>query len=383
MVISRRLDLSYFDHPPLHQWIAHFTGRLLGEGLSMRLPFIALFAGTGWLMYLLTRKLFGARAGVWAVFGLNASAFFFASAGSWIVPDGPLLFALAAAAIVFAKLFFEEADAGAVWRLWLAGGFWLGVAALSKYSAVFFAFGLVAFIVLSPRQRHWLAHPAPYLAGRLCLAIVSPVLVWNAQNDWVSLAFQGARGAPHGQWRPVQVAAMILGQIVWVTPWIFVPLAGAPDRGGAVGAARRSAPAVSSVPVAAADRAFQPDAVVGRQGIAALADARVVLHLSVARRLAQRRLGATIQLARLGDRLGGAARRGRRRAGLAGGDRLDRAGRPAAGRVTDPTREALNWDAWPRRPCCAWRTARRRPSWFRPNGPRAARSLWRSGRACL
>jgi hypothetical protein len=227
VVISRRLDLSYFDHPPLHQWIAHFAGRLLGEGLSMRLPFIALFSGTGWLMYLLTRQLFGARAGVWAVFGLNASAFFFASAGSWIVPDGPLLFALAAAAYVFAKLFFEEGGDGALWRRWLAGGFWLGIAVLSKYNAILFAFSLVAFIALSPRQRRWFAHPAPYLAALLCLVVLSPVLVWNAENDWVSFAFQGARGAPHGQWRPLQVGAMVLGQIIWVTPWIFVPLAAA------------------------------------------------------------------------------------------------------------------------------------------------------------
>ena len=227
VVISRRVDLSYFDHPPLHQWIAHLAGLLFGEGVSMRLPFIALFAGAGWLMYLLTRPLFGARAGVWAVFGLNASAFFFASAGSWIVPDGPLLFALAAAAYMFSKLFFEEADERALWRRWLAGGFWLGVAALSKYNAVLFALGLVGFIVLSPRQHRWLAHPAPYLAALLCLIVLSPVLVWNAENDWVSFAFQGARGAPHGQWRPVQVAAMALGEIVWVTPWIFVPLVAA------------------------------------------------------------------------------------------------------------------------------------------------------------
>jgi hypothetical protein len=227
VAISRRLDLSYFDHPPLHQWIAHFAGLLLGENQSMRLPFIALFAATGWLMFTLTRQLFGARAGVWAVFGLNASAFFLASAGGWIVPDGPLLFALAAAAGVFAKLFFEETDQGAIWRRWLAGGFWLGIAGLSKYNAVFFVFGLIAFIALSPRQRRWLVHPAPYVAALLCLAILAPVFVWNAQNDWASFAFQGARGAARGQWRPMQVVAMAAGEIVWITPWIFVPLAAA------------------------------------------------------------------------------------------------------------------------------------------------------------
>jgi 4-amino-4-deoxy-L-arabinose transferase-like glycosyltransferase len=124
-------------------------------------------------------------------------------------------------------LFLDSPDPRAVWRLWLAGGFWLGLAALSKYSAVFFAFGLVAFIVLSPRQRHWLAHPAPYLAALLCLAMASPVVVWNAQNHWVSFAFQGGRGAPGVHWRPLQVVQMIVGEIAWLTPWLFVPLVGA------------------------------------------------------------------------------------------------------------------------------------------------------------
>jgi hypothetical protein len=227
VAISRRLALSYFDHPPLHLWIAHFTALLLGENVMMRLPFIVLFAATGWLMFVLTRNLFGARAGLWAVFGLNTSAFFFVSAGGWIVPDGPLLFAIAAAAIVFAELFFEHPKAGAIWRLWLAGGFWVGIAGLSKYSAVFVPFGLIVFMAASPRQRHWFAHPAPYLAALVCLAIISPVIIWNAQNHWVSFAFQGGRGAPDAHWRPAKIVATILGQIVWLTPWISVLLAGA------------------------------------------------------------------------------------------------------------------------------------------------------------
>src|ERR1700728_4023875 len=89
LTIARRLDWSYFDHPPLHQWIAHFAAQALGESAAARLPFIALVAAAGWLLFALTRALFGARAGLWAVFALNATPFFFASAGDWIVPDGP------------------------------------------------------------------------------------------------------------------------------------------------------------------------------------------------------------------------------------------------------------------------------------------------------
>lgn len=226
VAISRRLALSYYDHPPLHQWLVHFAAPLLGEDGSLRLPFVALFAGTGWMIFVLTRKLFGVRAGVLAVFALNASPFFFVSAGGWIVPDGPLLFALAAAACVFARLFFDDPEPGAALWLWLAGGFWLGVAGLSKYSAAFAPVGLVAFMALSPRLRHWFARPAPYLAALLCLAMIGPVIVWNAGNHWISFAFQGARGAPGGL-RPWQVAAMALGETLWLAPWIFAPLLGA------------------------------------------------------------------------------------------------------------------------------------------------------------
>jgi hypothetical protein len=224
VVISRRLDLSYFDHPPLHQWIAHFTALALGEGAATRLPFIALFAATGWLMFALTRRLFDPRAGLVALFTLNVSPFFFASPGGWVLPDGPLLLALAGAALALAALFFDQPSRRAVWGLWLLAGLWLGLAGLSKYSAALFALGVVAFIALSPGQRHWFRHPAPYLAALLAVAIVTPVFIWNEQHFWVSFAFQSERGSIEGGWRPVQVGAQILGEIALLGPWIFVPL---------------------------------------------------------------------------------------------------------------------------------------------------------------
>ena len=40
IVVARRLDLSYFDHPPLHQWIAHFAAlrarRRRGDATAVR-----------------------------------------------------------------------------------------------------------------------------------------------------------------------------------------------------------------------------------------------------------------------------------------------------------------------------------------------------------
>jgi 4-amino-4-deoxy-L-arabinose transferase-like glycosyltransferase len=225
VAISRGLSLSYFDHPPLHLWIAHFVARALGENGLVRIPFVGLFFATGWIYYRLVNAVFGPRAALIALFALNVTPFFFASAGSWIVPDGPLLFGLAMAAWAGARLFFQDSlDEALPWRLWLFIGLGLGLAGLSKYSGVLTAGGLAAFIMLSHEQRRWLRHPAPYVAAILAFAMVTPVIWWNARHGWASFEFQGRRGVPNGELRPAQFAAMALGEIAFLSPWIFAPL---------------------------------------------------------------------------------------------------------------------------------------------------------------
>ena len=108
--VAHDLKLSYYDHPPLHYWITHFFMPLLGDGRAVRLPFNVLFIGTTWTLYLLTRQLFGAVAGFWAVLALNLSAFF-TLAGGWVLPDGPLMFCLLAAAYMIARALFPDARA--------------------------------------------------------------------------------------------------------------------------------------------------------------------------------------------------------------------------------------------------------------------------------
>ena len=225
IAISRRLCLSYFDHPPLHLWITHFAALAAGENAIARMPFIVLFFATGWITYRFVCRLFGSRAALIALFALNVTPFFFASAGSWIVPDGPLLFGLAVAAWAAGRLFFPEPlEEASAWRLWLLIGVGLGLAGLSKYSAVLTAGGLAAFVLLSPKQRQWLKHPAPYVSAGIAFAMITPVILWNARHGWVSFEFQGARGVPSGGLRPAQFLTMALGEIAFLSPWIFALL---------------------------------------------------------------------------------------------------------------------------------------------------------------
>jgi 4-amino-4-deoxy-L-arabinose transferase-like glycosyltransferase len=220
---ARRLALSYFDHPPLHLWLANLSMAVFGTTWAVRLPFILLFAGTSWLLFRLTARLFGGWQGVWAVLALNASLFFLASPGTWIVPDGPLLFCLAGGVLALARLFFPApGETPSAWTCWLVAGLCFGLAGLSKYSALFVVGGLAIFLLASEHRR-WLVHPAPYAGAILAALAIAPVIVWNIANDWASLRFQAGRGGGRGLTLSA-FAQMLAGQFVWLAPWIAVPL---------------------------------------------------------------------------------------------------------------------------------------------------------------
>ena len=221
--VAHDLELSYYDHPPLQYWIAHFFMPLLGDGRVARLPFIGLFAVSCWLLYRLTHLLFGAEAGVIAVLALNCSAFF-SFAGGWVLPDGPLMLALLAAALSLARVLFATGTGPpSALAAWIAAGFWLGVAALSKYHAVLFAAGVLLFLASVPDRRKELHRPSPWLGALVALVVATPVILWNIQHDWISIRYQGSRGH-FGGVHPEYVLANILGQAIWMLPWIFVPV---------------------------------------------------------------------------------------------------------------------------------------------------------------
>src|SRR5215813_11557127 len=93
---GRKLQLSYFDHPPLAWWIAWGAAHLTGSesAVVVRLPFIALFALTTFLMYRVGAVLFDPEAGLWAAVVLNLAPVLGVTAGTWVLPDGPLFAAL-------------------------------------------------------------------------------------------------------------------------------------------------------------------------------------------------------------------------------------------------------------------------------------------------
>jgi 4-amino-4-deoxy-L-arabinose transferase-like glycosyltransferase len=226
VAIARQFSLSYFDHPPLHFWITGAVAKLAGSEAPevVRLPFVLCFVGTTWFTWRIAQRFFGDRAGLLAALLLNVSAVFSLSSGGWVLPDGPLMLLTTAAVDLVSRILFDNREGHRV-ADWLLAGALTGLAMLSKYHGVFVLAGTAAFIVSVPKHRKWLATPGPWLAAIVAFAIFSPVLLWNSEHNWVSFAFQGGRAAPSGEIHLDTFAANIVGQMAWVLPWIFIPLA--------------------------------------------------------------------------------------------------------------------------------------------------------------
>ena len=195
MVASGRvLSLGYYDHPPAAWWLSWSAAHLFASEapIVVRLPFIALFALSTWLMYRLGAAIADARAGLWAAVLLNLSPVFGVTTGTWVLPDGPLDCALLGAALCLVRALERGALA---W--WLGAGFCAGLALLSKYSAALTMAGGVLYLLSSREHRHWLATPKPWLALLVALLMFAPVLAWNAAHGWASFAFQAGRATGH------------------------------------------------------------------------------------------------------------------------------------------------------------------------------------------
>jgi hypothetical protein len=217
---GRLLSLSYFDHPPLHFWLAYLSELTFGYTPFARIPFILLGAATSWLMFLLARELFGAAAAVWSVGVLNLSIFFSLMSGNWILPDGPLNFFLLATALALSPIALGRHVGLARWVI--AGAF-AGLAAISKYHAFLFVAGFFGFLLASPTREKVLAEPGPWCSAMVMLLIFSPVLFWNAQHNWISIKFQGGRAIPHGL-AIGKFLSLAGAQIVVLLPALPIPL---------------------------------------------------------------------------------------------------------------------------------------------------------------
>lgn len=212
------LDWSYFDHPPLAGWLNALILPFSGSDFALRLWPVLLSAVSSVLLYGLTRDLFPdepAWLGAVSVAVFQAGVIFQMLAMA-MLPDTPLIpISIATAWLLFRTL----RDGGTV--AWLGVGLLFGLAGLAKYTAVTLV-ATAIFGVLIFRKTRGLLTPWPWLAIFVALVVISPVLYWNVQHEWISFLYQLGHGMPQREWQFKRLLESQLGQIIAYSPGIFV-----------------------------------------------------------------------------------------------------------------------------------------------------------------
>jgi 4-amino-4-deoxy-L-arabinose transferase-like glycosyltransferase len=214
---SKHLAGGYYDHPPGVAVVIRLGTMIAGDTeLGVRLVSILLALPMSWAVYRTAAILFGGvRVAATATMLLNVTLM--AAVGTLIVtPDAPLLAASSFVLFCLAKVL--ETERGA-W--WLAVGAGVGLALLSKYTALFFGPAILIWLASVPKLRRWLISPWLYLGGAVSLVIFSPVILWNADHHWVSFIKQIGR-ARIGDFRPAFIAELIPTQVAFATPLVFI-----------------------------------------------------------------------------------------------------------------------------------------------------------------
>ncbi len=214
---SKHIAGGYYDHPPINPILIRLGTTLFGNTeFGVRVFGVLLALPASWAVWRSGAILFDdERVGATAALYFNLTVVM--AVGSAIAtPDNAVVVTTTFLLLTLAKLY--ETGRGA-W--WLAIGVAFGVGMLSKYTTIFFAVGILAWLLLVPELRKWLVTPWPWLSGLIALVVFSPTLIWNAQHHWASVLYQYNRLVVH-EWSLRYLGEFLATQIGMATPPIFV-----------------------------------------------------------------------------------------------------------------------------------------------------------------
>jgi hypothetical protein len=226
LACAEHLDWGYVDQPPLIALIAFIVRRVFGESL-LGLRLLPAIAGAAlvWLTGKMTREMGGGRFAQ-ALAALAAIAVpIYLVVHHWLTMNAfePLMWMGAAWCVVRA---INKSDA----KYWLWFGVIIGVGLETKYSIVFFAFGITVGLVLTGHRR-FLRSKWIWLGALAAFLIFLPNLLWLVKHDFPFLELmrnirESGRDVARGPIAFIADQALIMNPLLfplWVggLVWLF------------------------------------------------------------------------------------------------------------------------------------------------------------------
>jgi 4-amino-4-deoxy-L-arabinose transferase-like glycosyltransferase/membrane-associated phospholipid phosphatase len=204
---SRRLDLSYYSKGPMIAYLIYIGTAIFGDNVfGIRAMAVLFSALSSIFIYILGKKLYDRKTGLLSAILIQVIPLF-STFGIIFTIDSPFIFFWIFSLLLFWKAIdikdsgnrIQEAEVRisapptppyrggkAMERMyWILLGLSIGFGLLTKYTMAFFY--LCIFLFLLSKERRLLFAKGPYVAIIISLLVFSPVVLWNAEHDWVTL----------------------------------------------------------------------------------------------------------------------------------------------------------------------------------------------------
>jgi len=219
-VWSHTLEWGYFTKPPLVAWVIAATTALFGDAeWAVRLGAPLAHAVAATAIFALGRAMYGAWPGFWAGVGWLLLPGVFLS--SSVISTDALLLPLWAVALY------------AMWRLmntrswvWaIVVGVAMGFGVLAKYAMLYFVVCTAVAAWWMPPVREALAKGRGWVAGLIALAMVTPNIVWNVQNEFATARHTASNARLGGElFNLDELFEFLGGQFLVFGPLVFLVL---------------------------------------------------------------------------------------------------------------------------------------------------------------
>jgi 4-amino-4-deoxy-L-arabinose transferase-like glycosyltransferase len=190
---AQQLEWNYFDHPPGVALLIRLStlNLLLQNEFFIRLGAILCAGLNTWLIFLIGKKIKDERTGWYASLLYTSSFYCSVIAGSFILPDSPQLLFWVLSIFLMVQIIDEGVSEKKRNWLLLLLGITIGCCVMSKVHGIFLWAGFGAYILFY--KRAMLRSIFLYLAILLTLLCISPILIWNLQNHFVTYSFHNKR----------------------------------------------------------------------------------------------------------------------------------------------------------------------------------------------
>jgi hypothetical protein len=237
---SRHLDWSYYSKGPLVAYLIRGGTSLAGswsrqvigtDMLAVRLP--AVLCGSLVLasLYCLTVQIYRREDLAAAAVALALTIPLVTAGATLMTIDAPFTCCWGWALVV-GHLAMNRRSAWA----WALTGLLVGLGMLAKYTMVWWIPSAGLFLLITPERRHLLFRPGFWIMTAVAAFCCLPILLWNAQHDWVTFKHVSGQTGIQGQtaaFRWLGPLLFLIGQGLllvgfWFVAWVLAMIAHRP-----------------------------------------------------------------------------------------------------------------------------------------------------------